>query len=125
MASKPTAATRASARTKAVTTVEPPTTRTTRARAAMTKAATLEAPVADTKTAKKTALRKPLLNRENSVEVASSSKVAPKQAAIRKLAKQPTALQNVDREPIMVSQVYYAFISPLNYCRPTSESDRI
>lgn len=41
------------------------------------------------------------MNRENSVEVASSAKVTSKQAATRKVANQPTASRNVDREPMM------------------------
>jgi kinesin family protein 20 len=106
MAPKPATTHRVSTRTQAAATAEPPATRTTRARAATTKATVLEAPLAPTQTVRKTALRKPLLNRENSVDVAPPTKAAPKSAATRKLMRQPTALQGVDREPIMVCQWY-------------------
>ncbi|KAG6866876.1 hypothetical protein C0991_008813 [Blastosporella zonata] len=98
MASKPVAATRASSRTKPAPDPVPPTTRTTRARTATSKAAS---PVVTTTTAvKKPAVRKPLVNRDNSVE--GDIKVAPKTAVRKTATKQANGIApDADREPIM------------------------
>ncbi|KAG6910549.1 hypothetical protein DXG01_009499 [Tephrocybe rancida] len=102
MASKPTAATRASSRTKPTPAPAPTMTRTTRARTATTKVALPTATVATT-TAKKAAVRKPLATRENSVETSSAAKVAPKPTR-KTTAKQANVIvADSEREPINVS----------------------
>ena len=93
-------ATRASSRTKTPTNAAPPPTRATRARTA--KAVTPE----PTAAAKKTVVRKPLANRDNSADLyAAPSKPQTKTTTNRRAAKHGAQAAESEREPIMVSLI--------------------
>ncbi|KAF8202929.1 kinesin-like protein [Pholiota molesta] len=99
MASKP-AATRASSRTKTTTPI-PTTTRTTRARTATVKS-TVPPAEASAPAPKRTVVRKPLVSKDNSVEVLLPPvKTKAKAAPVRKAGKQVNGAAESDREPIM------------------------
>ncbi|CAA7258737.1 unnamed protein product [Cyclocybe aegerita] len=96
MSSKPSAATRASSRTKTASSTVPTTTRTTRARAAKTTTTPAEAPAP----AAKKATRKPLVSKDNSIDAPMPpAKGKTKFAPTRKTAKQANV--ESEREPIM------------------------
>ncbi|KAG6891054.1 hypothetical protein C0995_014143 [Termitomyces sp. Mi166 len=102
MASKSAAATRASTRSKPTPALAT-TTRTTRARTATTRTTSSVVAAA---TVKRTAIRKPLVNRENSVETDPAPKVASKPMARKATSKKQAnliAATDTECEPIMVN----------------------
>ncbi|KAF9269962.1 kinesin-domain-containing protein [Marasmius fiardii PR-910] len=103
MSDQPRTATRASARTKTNPSAVQPTTRTTRSRAAAAGQASSSPPVVPAiPIAKKTAGRKPLVQRNNSPEQSSpANKLASKNGIIPRKVTKTLASQESEREPIM------------------------
>jgi hypothetical protein len=98
MASKHTTATRASTRVKTTTTTQiPTTTRITRARAAA-KAVAIPADTEKT-TTRKTIARKPLVSKDNAVDVQKNLKMPSGRKTLKQVAE-------TDRDSIMVRSTY-------------------
>ncbi|CCM00330.1 uncharacterized protein FIBRA_02360 [Fibroporia radiculosa] len=118
MSSKPKAApTRASARTKSVTSTIPPATRTTRATA--TSRANGDAPsTASQPVARKLSSRKPLLNRANSPEVRDMAAGGMTMTATKAKANTLDISTETDREPI---KAFLRIRPHLGDCEPSSE----
>lgn len=118
MASKAKAPTaRASTRTKTTTSNVPTTTRTTRATA---KANPKAQPFTALPTPKRTAVRKPLLNRANSTEPperpVGKKPAGATKAPVSRVATATGLTDDIDREPIKVAKCLYRIIprSPLS-----------